>query len=251
MRKIAISLSKGGVGKTTTAINLAAGLSATGGQVLLVDTDTQGHVARCLGIQAPVGLAELVMGKRSLDEVVIEARPNLYLLAGGESLAGVKHEIARRDVGASFVLSEALEVASGRFDYLILDTSPGWDALAVNVLVYADEALTPVSLSSMSIYGLIDFTNNLKRIGRYHRTATHRYVLPTFLDRRAKEPAEILRQLEKYYSDQLLTPIRYNIRLSEAPGHKKTIFEYDPESKGAEDYRALVERIHHDTRKNT
>lgn len=243
MRKIAVSLSKGGVGKTTSAINIAAGLAALGDRVLLVDTDTQGHVSRCLGVQPEVGLAELVSGRMGLGDVLFEARPNLYLIAGGEALAGVKHEISRRDVGSSFVLTEVLTPADDYFDYVIVDTSPGWDSLAVNVLVYADESLTPVSLASMSMYGLIDFSNNVKRISKYHKCAQHRYVLPTFLDKRAKEPMEILEQLEKYYSDKLLPPIRYNIRLSEAPGHGQTIYEYDGGSKGSEDYLAIVKRI--------
>ena len=243
-RKLSVSLSKGGVGKTTTSINIAAGLANQGNRVLLIDTDTQNHVARSLGIHTEAGLAELVSGKLSVSEAATQARDNLFILAGGESMAGVKHEISRRDVGASFVLMEALESAENDWDWIIVDTSPGWDAIAVNVLVYVDDVLTPVSLASMSVYGLIDFSKQLERIRRYHpQAAAHRYVLPTFLDRRAKEPIQILGQLQKYYADKICDPIRYNIRLAEAPGHGMTIFEYAPKSKGAKDYETLVNRM--------
>jgi chromosome partitioning protein len=246
MRIIAISLSKGGVGKTTTAINLAHGLALAGDSVLLIDTDTQGHVGRSLGIDPPSGLAELVVGNVDPDEVVYEARPRMDLIAGGNALAGVKHSIARREVGAPHVLSEALEPYEGLYDYIIVDTAPGWDALAVNVLVYADEVLTPISLASMSFFGLIDFVRQLDQVQKYHpHCAEHRYILPTYLDQRAKEPGELLKQLEQRFPDKLCQPIRYNIRLAEAPGHQKTIFEYDPHSRGAQDYAALVERIRH------
>ena len=243
MRKIAIALSKGGVGKTTTAINLAAGLAKSGARVLLIDTDTQGQTARGLGLAPVSGLADVVSGNIPPLEAATEARPNLHIIAGGEALAGVKHEISRRDVGASFVLTEAMSSAETHFDFILIDTAPGWDALAVNVLVYADEVLTPVSLSSMSIFGLVDFTNQLERIRRYHRCAQHRYVLPTFMDRRAKEPGVILEQLRGYYPQRICDPIRYNIRLAEAPGHGKSIFESAPKPKGSQDYQALVARI--------
>jgi chromosome partitioning protein len=113
------------------------------------------------------------------------------------------------------------------------------------VLFYAYEVLSPVSLEVMTLQGLSDFAQNLASIQRYHSDLQLRYVVPTFFDRRVKKSEEILTQLQAYYPAQICAPIRYNVRLSEAPGYGQTIYEYAPASIGAEDYAALVERINH------
>jgi chromosome partitioning protein len=243
MKKIAIALSKGGVGKTTTAVNLAAGLAISGKKVLLIDTDTQGQAGKSLGSRAQVGLAEFIAGEAPLEQACIPVRENLWLLAGGRPLTGLKRIIARKDFGSEQTLSEAFQAVDGDFEYIILDTAPGWDALTVNVLFYANEILTPVSLEVMSLQGLLEFNSSLATIQRYHPDLTLRYVLPTFLDRRVKKSEEILEQLRQRYATELCEPVRYNVRLSEAPGYAQTIFEYAPGSSGAQDYQKLVEKI--------
>ena len=246
MRRIAVALTKGGVGKTTTAVNLAAGLALAGHQVLLIDADTQGQAGKSLGAQPASGLNELVAGEASLDQVITPARDGLSLLAGSKSLAGLKRLIARRDYGAERTLAEALVPLDGRYDYVIVDTAPGWDVLTVNVLFYVDEVLAPVSLEVMTLQGLLEFAQSLASIQRYRENLSLRYVLPTFMDRRVRKSAEIMGQLATYYPVQLCQPIRYNVRLSEAPGYRQHIFEYAPTSHGAEDYRTLTERISQD-----
>lgn len=243
MRKIAIALSKGGVGKTTTAVSLAAGLARAGKSVLLVDVDTQGQVAKALGVEPACGLADLVLGEAALPEAVLECRPNLGLLAGGRALAGLKRLITRQDFGGEQTLSEALAPLDGRYDYVILDTAPGWDALTVNALFYAGEVLAPVSLEVMTLQGLAEFARSLLSIQKYRPDLALRYVLPTFLDRRVRKSDEILRQLGLHYGEQLCPPVRYSVRLSEAPGYGQTIFEYASGSPGAEDYQKLTERV--------
>jgi chromosome partitioning protein len=243
MRKIAIALSKGGVGKTTTAINLAAGLARAERRVLLVDMDTQGQAAKVLGLRPPAGLAEMVMDELTPDQVLVEAREGVWLLAGGRSLAGLKRVIARKDFGGEQTLAEALAPLDGRFDAVLLDTAPAWDTLTVNALFYATEVLIPVSLEVMALQGLIEFVRSLGPIQKYHTELALRYVVPTFMDRRVKKSGEILGQLQSYYQDLLCQPIRYNVRLSEAPGYGQTIFEYAPSSTGAQDYQTLTERI--------
>ncbi len=243
MRKIAVALSKGGVGKTTTAINLAAGLARSGKQVLLVDMDTQGQVAKVLGLRPQAGLAEMVLDGLEPEQALVEARAGIWLLAGGRSLAGLKRVIARRDFGGEQTLAEALTPLDGRYDLVIVDTAPAWDTLTVNALFYASEVLVPVSLEVMALQGLIDFVRSLGPIQKYKPTLTLRYVLPTFMDRRVKKSEEILVQLRNHYADLACEPIRYNVRLSEAPGYGQTIFEYAPGSPGAEDYQRLTERI--------
>jgi len=248
MRKIAVALSKGGVGKTTTAINLAAGLARAGQQVLLVDMDTQDQVAKALGLRPAAGVAEMVMEDLSPEQVLVEAREGVWLLAGGRALAGLKRVISRKDFGGEQTLAEALAILEGRFDLALVDTAPAWDTLTVNALFYADQVLIPVSLEVMALQGLIEFVRSLEPIQKYHSGLELRYIVPTFMDRRVKKSEEILGQLQSYYAGLVCEPVRYNVRLSEAPGYGQTIFEYAPNSPGAQDYQQLTERILRDGR---
>ena len=243
MIKLAVALSKGGVGKTTTAVNLAAGLARAGQNVLLVDVDTQGQAAKALGCDPPAGLAELVQGESELVQAAFRARPNLWLLAGGRSLAGLKRLITRKDYGGEQTLAEALKAVDDQFDFIILDTAPGWDALTVNVLFYADRVLAPVSLEVMTLQGLSEFARSMSSIQKYHGELALRYILPTFFDRRVKKSEEILGQLRSHYDNLVCDPVRYSVRLSEAPGYGQTIFDYAPGTSGAQDYQKLTERI--------
>ncbi|MBK8049122.1 MAG: ParA family protein [Anaerolineales bacterium] len=243
MRRIAVALSKGGVGKTTTAVNLAAGLAQQGRRVLLIDMDTQGQVAKMLGIQPKSGIAEVINGEKPLDEVSIEARPGLWVLPGGRALASLKRTIDRKEFGGERTVDEALVGLDGAYDYAIVDTAPGWDVITVNALFFAREVLAPVALEAMALEGLSDFTHSLRSIQRYHKELQLHYVVPTFMDRRVRKSEMILQQLNDTYANELCTPIRYNVRLSEAPGAGQTIFEYAASSPGADDYIALTERI--------
>ena len=246
MRKIAISLSKGGVGKTTTAVNLSAGLARTGYRVLLIDTDTQGQASRALGVASEAGLAELISGEASPAEAIQEVRERLYLLAGGRNLAGLKRTIDRKDFGGENTLAEGLEMLDSSYDFAILDTAPGWDSLTVNVLFYADEILAPVSMEILTVSGLLYFQQSIQAIQKYRPQLEIKYVLPTFMDGRVKKSEEIMAQLQSVFHEKLCSPIRYSVRLSEAPGFGQTIYEYAPASSGVEDYQALVERISKD-----
>jgi len=243
MKKIAVALSKGGVGKTTTAVNLAAGLARAGKSVLLVDVDTQGQVGKSLGSDAALGLAELVAGEATMEQACLPVRENLWLLSGGRSLAGLKRLITRKDFGGEQTLSEALQAVDGEYDFVVMDTAPGWDALTVNVLFYAEDILAPVSLEVMTLQGLMEFSHSLVSIQRYHPELSMRYIVPTFYDRRVKKTEEIYEQLRFRYGEVVCEPVRYNVRLSEAPGYGQTIFEYSPGSNGAQDYQRLAERI--------
>jgi chromosome partitioning protein len=241
-RKICVSLSKGGVGKTTTAVNLSAGLAMAGYKVLLIDTDTQGQSSFMLGKKPPAGLTELLTGELTPKETIVEARPNLFLLSGGRSLAGVKRIIDKKSFGSEWTLAEAMEDLDKEYDYVIIDTSPGWDQLTVNVLFYATEVLTPVSLEVMSLHGLAEFTKNLHAIKKYKEIDLN-YILPTFLDTRVEQPQNIYRKLQSLYGDKVCTPIRYDEQLSRSPSHGETIFEFLPDGDGAADYSALVRTI--------
>jgi chromosome partitioning protein len=224
-------------------VNLAAGLARKGHSTLIVDLDTQGQVAPLLGIQPSIGLAELVLGETDPKQAIVEARDNLFLLAGGSNLAGVKRMIARQDYGGEHSLAKAMAPLEGKYTFVVLDTAPSWDTLNVATFFYATEVLIPVSLETMALQGLVQFINKLKEIQVYRPDLQLRGVVPTFFDRRVRQSEEILAQLKTHYGVLLFPPIRYNVRLSEAPSYKQTIFEYAPHSAGAEDYQQLVERI--------
>jgi chromosome partitioning protein len=128
------------------------------------------------------------------------------------------------------------------YDYVIVDSGPGWDALAFNVLFFAEELIAPVRVEAMAIGGLLSFIKLIQRVQETHDVAL-RHVLPTAVDRRVKQTDEILPQLQAHFGELLCSPIRYNIRLSEAFGHGEHIYEYAPDSNGAADYLALTKRI--------
>ena len=218
MRKIAISLSKGGVGKSSSAVYICHGLARSGKKVLLIDTDDQGQDEFLLGVKPPHSLADVLNEDMSAKEAIYQARPNLWILAGGKSLSGVKRTIGRKDYGAEQTLADAIKPLEKQFDYIIIDTSPAWDALTINSLFYANEVLTPVSLEVLTMNSLAEFVTRLESVKKFNKGLKHCYVLPTFHDGRVKKSAEILNQLKKHFTNKLCDPIKYNVRISESAG---------------------------------
>ena len=242
MRKIAFINAKGGVAKTTSCVNIGAGLALAGYRTLLIDLDSQGQITKSLGVQAGEGLAELLQGDAGLGDVQIEARENLFVIAGGAALSGAKRMISRMDMRSELVLSEALEGLRG-YDFVLLDTAPSWDVLNVNCLFYVEELLIPVSMEALALQGIGDFLGRVDQVQRYRESLRVSGIIPTFYDARVRKSAEILEQLERYFPDALWPRVRYNSKLSEAPGFGQHIFEYAKRSNGAADYARLAERL--------
>ncbi len=239
MRKIAIANRKGGVGKTTTAVNVAAGLALAGNRVLLIDTDTQGHCSRLLGVNPDKGLAELIDGTATPSEAITEAREGLYLLAGGRNLEGISRLISREGINPQLYLSKRLKQFDGQYDFVIVDTAPGFNELNLNVLFYVSEVIVPVSLEVLSVDGLLSFQEEIEQIKEYADVQI-KYIVPTFTDYRVKITTEILGQLKDTFPDLLTAPIRYSVKLKESPGWGKTIFEYSVKDRVSSDYADLV-----------
>ena len=237
MRKIAIANRKGGVGKTTTAVNLSAALNSVDNRILLIDTDTQGQCARMLGVEPTSGLAALFDGGAA--DALTRIDDGFDLLAGSADLSGVSRDIARRDFRSEAVLSEVLAPFDGKYDFVILDSAPGYNPLGVNVLVYADEILCPVSMEAMAVDGFVKFQQEIEPIREYSGLEL-RYILPTFLDGRVKKSEEILAMLTAHFGDRVLPGIHYSARLSESAGHGKLIFDYAIKDRAATDYGTVA-----------
>jgi chromosome partitioning protein len=243
MRTIAVAMTKGGVGKTTTAVNLSDGLARQGQRVLLVDADTQGQCARALDVAADVTLTEVLLGEAGILDAVQRARPNLDLVASDHRLTRAALAIARRQENGHRVLADALAPGAERYDVVVIDASPGVDPVAVNVLACADDIIAPVALTPAALAGVFDFVRHIERVGRHNPDLCLHDVLPTFLDLRASLSTDALAQLRDAFGELVGPPIRVNVDLAESFGWGKTIFEHAPGSRGAEDYGRLVERV--------
>lgn len=238
---LAILNQKGGTGKTTTSVSLAAGLAEHGHQVLLVDLDSQGHIGISLGVEPDRTLFDVVVEDRPLEECVEEARPNLDVLCADDSLADAEIHLARLEGRRDRVLSQRFG-DTPNYEYVILDCGPSLSLLNKNALTYADHLIVPVGCDYLSLVGVKQVMQTLKKVNRALMNPVDLLgILPTFYDMRNNISEESIKTLESHFHDKVLSPIRVNTRLKEAPGENQTIFEYAPNSRGAEDYRELVD----------
>jgi chromosome partitioning protein len=246
MRIIAVAMTKGGVGKTTTAVNLSHGLAMRGHRVLLVDTDTQGQCSKALGVEAKYTLTHVLTEDVHLLDVALKARDNLDLVASDYHLAKGALAISRREHDGHLALSEALEPAIEKYDVAVIDAAPGFDAIAVNVLSCAHDIVAPVALAPAALAGVLDFVRHVGSVQKHNTGLKLRYVLPTFLDMRLRQSSEMLVQLRAHFGTQLCNPIRVNVDLAESFGYQSTVFEYSPRSRGADDYQRFIDRVESD-----
>jgi chromosome partitioning protein len=239
--RLAIFNHKGGTGKTTTSVSIAAGLASRGLKVLLVDTDSQGNVGVSLGVKAEKTLYHvLVMGVRASDAAV-RVRPNLDLVVSNETLAAAELFLAGKQ-NRDRVLRERLASAFDDYDVILLDCSPSLSLMNQNALVVADGIVVPVACDFLSLVGVRQVIKTVKNVNQllHHPVQIHG-VLPTFFDARARICRDAVDALKEHFGDRVLPPIRQATRLKEAPAQGKTIFEYAPESNAAEDYARVVD----------
>jgi chromosome partitioning protein len=241
-RKIAVMNQKGGTGKTTTTVSLAHGLAERGYKVLIVDMDSQGNVGVCLGAEGRTNLYHVMVESAAPEDAIVPVREGLDLLPSDSLLAKVEVHLAHVRQPAHVMKSRFRDV--GDYDYMILDCGPSLSLLNQNALYFADHVLIPVACDYLSLVGVKQILATLKNIQEQLRhPITVLGVLPTFYDVRNRISHEVLRTLKRYFKDKVLSPIRINTRLKEAPSKAQSIFEYAPKSGAADDYTLLVEAV--------
>ena len=245
-RRIGVLNYKGGTAKTTTVVNLGAGLAKRGVRVLCIDLDPQGSLAMCLGVRYEYSLMDMLLGRVEPRFCVTQARDNLDVIASDSNLLQAEGMLWRMNDtrAARQALTEKLCLLDAEYDYVILDFSPSASILSESGLQYVRELIVPVSTSYLSMIGTRQVVETLKEIGRIpgHRVRLY-LILPTLYSPRLRQDREILGILQRHFADRVASPIRANIKLTEAPSHHKTIYEYSPRSGAATEYKRLVERV--------
>ncbi|MBL8605751.1 MAG: ParA family protein [Myxococcales bacterium] len=242
-RRLAIFNHKGGTGKTTTSVSIAAGLAARGLKVLLVDTDSQGNVGVSLGVKAERTLYHLLVMGLKPSAAAVNVRENLDLIVSNETLAAAELYLAGRQ-NRDRILKDRLASAADQYDVVLLDCSPSLSLMNQNALVYADGILVPVACDFLSLVGVRQVIKTVKNVNSLLHHPVQIYgVLPTFYDARARICRDAVDTLKEHFGDRCLEPIRSTTKIKEAPAQGRTIFEYAPDSNAAEDYMRVVDRI--------
>jgi chromosome partitioning protein len=258
LRTIAVLNQKGGVGKTTTVVNVAAALATAGRRVIVIDLDPQAHLTIHLGVEPQAiatGTYEVLSQSADFLQSLMLTRPNLWLLAANINLVGAETELVNV-VGREIILREAMQGSQDQFDFCLIDCPPSLSVLSLNALAAAQEVLIPLQPHFLALQGFgkllqtVDLVN--KRINRNLRVTG---VLLCMNDTRASLSNEVRADIEQFlnsargsnsaWSEAQILPafIRRNIKLAEAPSYGQTIFEYDPTCNGAEDYAKVAKYL--------
>lgn len=245
---ISVTNQKGGVGKTTTAVNLAYYIAKTGKKTLLIDFDPQGNATSGLGINKQalnLTMADVVMEQATLDQVVIPmSYKNFFLAPSTPHLADTEVQLAQAERRFSR-LKNAIDLSMGDYDVIVIDNPPSLSLLTVNGIVAAKYVLLPVQVEFYALEGLGQLLETMKLVRKgMNPTLELLGVLPTMMDSRTTLGGQVHEEIKKHFPGKVLsTVIPRNIRLAEAPSHGLPIGAYDKFSKGARAYKALTKEV--------
>jgi chromosome partitioning protein len=252
-RCVAVVNQKGGVGKTTTAVNLAAALSHAGHDVLLVDLDPQAHATAHVGVKPEAvrekTIYQVLAGEIDIPSTLVEIprekkAGRLDLLPADLDLSGAELELAGV-VGRERILSEAFAGVADRYAFTVIDAPPSFGLLTLNALVCAREVLVPLQTEFYALHGMTRLLKTVEMVKkRLNKRLAVTGIVPTRCDLRRNLDRDVLEQVKQHFPKLVYqTVIRPNVALAEAPAHGKTIFEYSPDAPGADDYRAMAKEF--------
>jgi len=244
---LSITNQKGGVGKTTTAINMSASLSRLGQKILLVDLDPQGNATAGSGIDRDnqdATVYEVLLHTTPVQDAIVTTASGYDVIASNRELSGALIELVDEE-HREFRMREALQAVREEYDFILIDCPPSLDLLTVNALVASDAVLIPMQCEYFALEGLTELVNTVRKIRlAFNPDLNIEGLLRTMFDRRNSLAREVSSQLEKHFGDKVYhTVIPRNIRLAEAPSYGKPVLEYDKRSKGARAYLALAGEV--------
>ncbi|MBP1906265.1 chromosome partitioning protein [Paenibacillus turicensis] len=245
---IAIANQKGGVGKTTTSVNLSAGLASIGKRVLLIDIDPQGNTTSGVGVnKADVEncIYDVLINEVDPREAIVPTMVDgLSIIPATIQLAGAEIELVPT-ISREVRLKRAISQVKAQFDYVIIDCPPSLGILTINSLTAADSVLIPIQCEYYALEGLSQLLNTVRLVQKHLNTSLQiEGVLLTMFDARTNLGIQVIEEVKKYFQQKVYkTVIPRNVRLSEAPSHGQSIITYDPKSKGAEVYLELAKEV--------
>ena len=245
---ISLANQKGGVGKTTSAVNCAAAIGAIGKKVLLVDLDPQGNATSGVGIErrkAKFSSYDLMIGRAKASDAIIDTGfANLHAIPSQMSLAGAELELAD-ETNRSVILREALKEIRDEYDYIFIDCPPSLSIISINALSASNGVIIPMQCEFYSLEGLSQLMMSIKQVKKlYNPKLEITGILITMFNGRLNLSLQVLDELKKYYSDKLFkNGVVRNVKLSEAPSYGEPIIYYDKHSKGAQAYMDIAKEI--------
>lgn len=248
VRIISVANQKGGVGKTTTTVNLGASLAYLGKKVLLVDIDAQGNATSGVGIRKPdvkEDIYDILVNEVDIKETILPtSRENLFIVPATLQLAGAEIELTSMMARESR-LKLALNEIKDDYDYILIDCPPSLGHLTINAFTASDSILIPVQCEYYALEGLSQLLNTVRLVQKhFNPDLAIEGVLLTMFDARTNLGAEVVEEVRRYFQEKVYeTVIPRNVRLSEAPSHGLSIIDYDIRSKGAEVYQALAKEV--------
>lgn len=245
---IAVANQKGGVGKTTTTVNLGASLAFVGKKVLLIDMDAQGNATSGLGVrkgEVDKDIYDVLINEEPLEDVIMQSsRENLSIVPATIQLAGAEVELTSL-MARETRLKSAVETVEDNYDYILIDCPPSLGHLTINAFTASDSVLIPVQCEYYALEGLSQLLNTVRLVQKhFNKELKVEGVLLTMLDARTNLGFEVVNEVKKYFREKVYqTIIPRNIRLSEAPSYGMSIIDYDLKSKGAEVYQELAKEV--------